>query len=96
MQPVPTLQPTGAQKSPSKVHLLSPPFLLLLSPTFTSQWVSQGLQSGASGYCSTYQDPLTPLPGVCGVVALVQGKANVVWILQFPIGELDCKITVQE
>lgn len=61
-----------------------------------SPWVSQGLQSGATGYCSTYQDPLTLLPGVCGVIALVQGKANVAWILQFPIGELDCKITAQE
>lgn len=61
-----------------------------------SQWASQGLQSGATGYSSTYQDPLTLLPGVCRVVALVQGKANVAWILQFPVGELDCKITAQD
>lgn len=50
----------------------------------------------ASSHYSTYQDPLTPLPGVCGVVALVHGKAHVAWILQLPIGELDCKIAAQE
>ena len=34
-----------------------------------------------TGHSTTYQDPLTPLPGVCGVVVLVQGKAHVAWIL---------------
>lgn len=48
------------------------------------------------GHLSTYQDPVTLLPGICGVVALVQGKAQVTWILQLPIGELNCKITAQE
>lgn len=47
----------------------------------------------ATGHCSTYQDPLSPLPGVCGVIVLVQGEAHVAWIPKLPIGELDCKIT---
>lgn len=43
---------------------------------------------------STYQDPLTLLPGVGGVIVLVQSKAHVPWIAQLPIGELDCKVRV--
>lgn len=45
---------------------------------------------------STYQDPMTLLPGVYQVGAVVQGEAHVAWILQLPIGELDCKSVTKE
>jgi hypothetical protein len=44
----------------------------------------------------TYQDALTPLPGVHGVVAVVQGKAHVARVLQLPVGELNCKRAAQK
>lgn len=50
----------------------------------------------ATGHCSPYQDPLALLPGIRGVLVLVQAKAHVIWILQLPIGELNCKVTAEE
>ena len=73
------------------------PFLLSLPPTCTTpKGSTEAYKVQATGHCSTHQDPVTPLPGICGVIALVQGKAQVTWILQLPIGELNCKITAQE
>lgn len=39
---------------------------------------------------------MTLLPGVYQVGAVVQGEAHVAWILQLPIGELDCKSVTKE
>lgn len=95
-RPVTTPQPAGAQKSSSEAHLLFPPFLLSPSHIYHTEGSPEACRVEVIGHCSTYQDALTPLPGVCGVIVFVQGKAHVAWILQLPIGELDCKITVQE
>ena len=72
-----------------------PPAFLISLPS-TPKGPPEACRVEKTSYCSTYQDPLTPLPGVCGIIALVQGEAHVAWILQLPIGELDCKIVAQE
>lgn len=75
-------------------------FLLSLPPTSTHTQApprpSEICRVEAAGPRSTYQNPLTPLPGVCGVIALVQSKTHVAWILQLPVGELHCKIAAQK
>lgn len=97
MEPVPTPQPAEAQKSSLKAPLLSPPLSPLThSHIHHTQEVKGGLRVEAIGHCSTYQDPLALLPGIRGVLVLVQAKAHVIRILQLAIGELNCKVTAQE
>lgn len=82
--------------SPPLPQPLSPPTLPHIHLHSSAYRPPEACRVEATGPCSTYQDPLTPLPGVCGVIALVQGKAHVARILQLPIGELDCKIAARE
>lgn len=93
----PTPQPAEAQQSSLKAPLLSPPFLLSLTPTSTTpRRPTEACRVEAMGHRGTHQDPLALLPGIGGVLVLVQAEAHVIWILQLPIGELNCKVTAQE